>query len=104
MRMFLLIFGWLSVVGSLADFGLAGFSVYLAATDPAVAWGHTVETHLLDHVPILAWFVPLAYFVLPDAFADWIFALPSLVYFPVRGIVSWFLGGWFLRMARQMKN
>ncbi|MEM7281093.1 MAG: hypothetical protein AAF438_05655 [Pseudomonadota bacterium] len=64
----------------------------------------TVDSFLRDHVSFIYWVKQVAYFVLPRSFVDWLFALPALVYFPVRVVVSSVIGWWALAKANQLKK
>ena len=100
MRGFLLVFGWASLVGSIFDGAIAailGWLIYIGSVAPDI----TVDTHLKEHLPFLYWVRAFADAVLPTQVVSWIFALPALVYFPVRVITSLIIGGWALGAARR---
>ncbi|MGF1543595.1 MAG: hypothetical protein ACFB00_03680 [Parvularculaceae bacterium] len=100
MRLFLSFVGWSSVLGGLFDGAIAawlGVLIALGQATPDIA----VDVHLRDHLPFLYWVKPLAFAVLPDAFARWVFALPALVYFPIRILVSAAIGAWALAAVRR---
>jgi hypothetical protein len=58
----------------------------------------SLNTFLLQHVEILYWVKQVAYWVMPDWFASWLFNLPCLIYFPVRiamsGVISYWAFKW----------
>jgi len=102
MRNLLLWFGWISLVGSLADGAIALIVLGLAVTG-AADWTITVDAHLRDHLAWLYWVRAVAEFLFPQAFVEWLFGLPALVYFPVRVLMSVVIGWWALRAAARMR-
>lgn len=103
MRMFLVIFGWASVVGSIIDAALALFVLWIIA---AGAWsdpGLSMDAFLKHHLAFIYWVKQLAYYILPEGFVTWAFNLPALIVFPVRAIVSVFIGNWALAVAGRMR-
>lgn len=103
LRGFLLFIGWGSMASSVFDGALFAFLVWLAAGGQA-DWMMTLDAHLKDHVPWLYWVRDVAEFVMPMAVVEWLFALPAIVYFPVRILMSIVIGGWALSAARRMKG
>ncbi len=101
MRLFLLIIAWASVAGSVFDGLIAGWLVFLGAAGEA-PYGISVEAHLRDHFGIIYWVKDLALLILPDGFVVWLFALPALVYFPVRVAMGVVIGGLAFSAARRM--
>jgi len=101
MRQFLLILGWLSLVGSVFDAAIIAFLGWLVATDAATLT-ITVDTHLRDHLSFLYWVKGIAEFLFPQWLVVWVFDLPALVYFPIRVFSSVFVGYWALKVARRM--
>lgn len=103
MRTLLLWFGWLSVVGSLLDGAITAFLIIqIGLGDAPVAM--SVDAHLFKHLRFLYWIKDVGYFLLPDGFVDWIFALPALVYFPVRVVTSIIIGALALNAAANMNR
>ncbi len=101
MKATLRVFFWLLIIGSLADGALAAHAGFLVAVhgEPASL---PVDTHLRDFVPTLYWIKAIATMVLPDAIVRWLFALPSLVYFPARIVFSLALGLVLLLVSRRL--
>jgi len=102
MRMFLVGFGWASVIGSLFDGAIAAFVGALVALGREPI-GLSVDAHLRDHLPFIYWVKDVAYTVLPDGFVTWLFDLPALVYFPVRVAMSVVLGWAAFVFAARLK-
>jgi len=104
MRKFLLFIGWASVLGSLFDTLIAVHALVIIAGD---GWNNlmmSVDEHLRAHLTFLYWIKDVAYVILPNGFVDWIFALPALVYFPIRLVLSIVVGAWALSTARKMQQ
>ncbi len=104
MRSFLLFIGWASLVGSVLDVAVALFALWIVAnagwTEPALS----VDTLLRLHLSFIYWVKQIAFFLLPNGFVVWIFALPALVLFPLQAILSTLIGAWALSAARRMKK
>ena len=102
MRSFLVFVGWASLVGSVLDGAMALFALWIVAgggwAEPALS----VDTLLRTHLPFIYWVKQVAFYVLPNGFVGWVFALPALILFPVRGFVSTLVGAWALSAARRM--
>lgn len=101
MRLFLLIIAWASVAGSVFDGLIAGWLVFLGAAGEA-PYAISVDAHLRNHLAFLYWVKDLALLLLPDGFVVWLFALPALVYFPVRVAMSVVIGGLAFSAARRL--
>lgn len=102
MRTFLLFLGWVSLVGSLFDGAIAAFLAWLIVAGEALI-DISVDMHLKDHLSFVYWVKGVAYMLFPETFVDWLFALPAMIYFPVRVAVSIVIGAWLLQMARRMR-
>lgn len=103
MRGVLLFFGWASFVGSIVDGAIAVFALWIIVSASEPLFAMTVDQHLREHLHFIYWVKQVGYFVLPDGFVNWLFALPALVAFPVRVVASAALGGWALSVAKRMK-
>lgn len=99
MRTVLAFIGYILLFGAAANGAMALAAVYFAATG-AADWGASVETLMRDHTPFLMWTKPVADAILPTHVADFFFATPALVLFPVRAIVAFLLGSWALKSSR----
>ncbi len=102
MRRFLLIFGWLSVVGSVGDGLIALYALWIVGAAGWINTGIAVGPLLEQHLPVLLWVKDVAKFVLPGNVVSWIFALPALIYFPVRVLTGCVIGWWALAAANKM--
>lgn len=102
MKKALIIFAWVSIVGSFGDGLIALYCFYLALFDTAVGFGIGVEDLIRNHISFLLWVKEIAYYVLPSEIAHWIFSLPALVYFPIRVFSSLVIGWWILRIAEKI--
>jgi len=45
----------------------------------------------------------VAFYVMPQSFANWLFGIPAVIYFPVRILMSLIIGWWALKKAAQLK-
>lgn len=91
MRAFLLFIGWASIVGSVADGAILVWVLALAVAG-AVEWSVTVDAFLQTNMQPLYWVKQLAFYVLPQDVVVWLFALPAVVYFPSRILLSGVIG------------
>jgi len=103
MKASLRIFFWLLIIGSLADGALAAHAGYLVTVQGEPS-SLPVDTHLRDFVPALYWVKTIAAMVMPDTIVRWLFALPSLVYFPARIVFSLALGLVVLFISRRLTS
>ena len=101
MRTTLFTIGYLSWFGSLFDSGLVAYHLYLFATGEMELTA-SLYTFFHEHLTWLLWVKDIAYAILPHDFVDWVFALPNLVYFPIRIIISMMAGSYCLKWARGM--
>ena len=102
LRKLLLFVGWSSVVGSVGDgaLGLYALLVVYGGADPLIS----LDSFLKQHVEAIYWVKQVAYYVMPGDFVVWLFAIPALVYFPVRIVMSAVIGWWALRKAATMSS
>ena len=103
MRTFLLIIGWLLVIGSVVDGLITAFVLWLINEGAADFW-ISVDAHLRDHMSFIYWVKDIAYFVLPHPVVDWLFDLPAMIVFPARVVLSGIIGAWVFAVARRMKS
>ena len=98
LRRFLLILGWSSFIGSVADSLILLVAVWAVVGGEAV-WGLSMEALLRELIPWLYWVKQVAVQLLPEAFVSWLFTLPALVYFPIRIVTSVLIGWWAFAAA-----
>ena len=104
MRTFLLILGWASVVGSFGDGALGLYALWINFTNDWGLLNITVDDFLRSYVGLIYWVKQVAFYVLPENIVLWLFNLPALLYFPVRIIMSVFIGWWALAKAAKLSN
>lgn len=104
MKKGLIIFAWVSILGSVGDGLIALYAAYLAAFDLGVSLSISVENLIRDHINFLYWVKKIAYYVMPSNIVTWLFALPALIYFPIRVVTSIFIGWWVLKIAAKMPD
>ena len=102
MKKALIIFAWVSIVGSLGDGLIALYGFYLTQSNPIVSMGISVEELIRNHISFLLWVKEIAYYVLPTGVASWVFSLPAFVYFPIRVFSSVIIGWWALKIAAKI--
>ena len=98
----LIIFAWVSIIGSFGDGFIGLYGLILVFVDPVVTFTISVEELIKDHINFLYWVKNIAYLVLPKNVVAWVFSMPALVYFPARVITSLFIGYYVLKFARRM--
>tara|TARA_B100001013_G_scaffold56702_1_gene29748 strand:+ start:2224 stop:2553 length:330 start_codon:yes stop_codon:yes gene_type:complete len=63
----------------------------------------TNDIFVNEYLPKFYMFIkPLTYFIFPDAFADFIWSLPTVIHQILKAIVSTWLGLWMLPIAKGM--
>ena len=102
MRRFLLIFGWLSVIGSIGDGIISLYALWVVGSGGWANPGIQVGPLLEQHLPALYWVKDVARYVLPASVVTWVFNLPALVYFPVRVVMGCVISWWVLAKAKSM--
>ena len=102
MRLFLLILGWSSVVGSFGDGTLLLYALWIIGSSGWIELGMSMDDFLRQFVEIIYWVKQVAYYVIPHDFVTWLFGLPALIYFPVRIVMSVIIGWWALSKAAKI--
>ncbi len=102
MRTFLLWLGWASVVGSIGDGLIAALALVVAGNAGWALPGPSVEALLAGHLPALVWVKSVAVWTMPGGLVAWLFALPALVYFPARIVMSALIGWAAFVAARRL--
>ena len=102
MRLFLLVLGWSSIIGSFGDGAIGLYALWIIGSgDWADPWLQ-VGPFLQQHMTYIYWVKDVASHVMPAGVLAWLFGLPALVYFPARIAVSCVIGWWALSAARRM--
>ena len=104
MRAFLLFIGWSSVVGSFGDGGLGLYALWLTMTSNTVDASISLVVFLKNYVAFIYCVKSIAFAVMPQAFALWLFSVPALAYFPIRILMSIVIGWWALKKAASLKG
>lgn len=99
MRVVLLVIGWVLTFGAVANGAMALATLYFIGAGGFADWSMSVESLLTQHAPFLLWAKAVATSILPARLADFFFAAPALVVFPLRALVAGLLGRWALRAA-----
>ncbi len=100
-RKFLLTLGWLSAAGSVFDLLLAAYAAFLVFIEPAYDWRLSTEVLFRDHLTWLYWVKQLAYILFNEELITWAFSLPAMLFFAVRAVISFFIGGWAFKAAER---
>jgi hypothetical protein len=104
MRIFLLILGWSSVVGSFGDGALGLYALWINLFNDWSLLNISIDEFLKNYVQLIYWVKQVAFYVLPENIVLWLFNLPALLYFPIRIIMSVIIGWWALSKAAQLSN
>ncbi|MEM9173428.1 MAG: hypothetical protein AAGA84_12070 [Pseudomonadota bacterium] len=102
MRKFYLGLVGLTTFGSICDVLIIGVAIAVATLQPDIAWSISVDTLFQQFLSFIYWIKQLAYWVLPDSFVQWVFALPAIPYFAVRLVISVGIGWWAWRKAKAL--
>ena len=103
MRGFLLFVGWSSLVGSIGDAVLGLYALWVVSSVSTVELSLSLDNFLKHYVEFIYWVKHLAFYVMPNRLAKWLFDVPALAYFPIRIVVSVIIGWWALRKAEELK-
>lgn len=103
MRKFLLFIGWSSYIGSFFDAALGLYALWLVLTVVDVPLLIDLDTYIRDYVSIIYWVKQLAYYVMSTGVVTWLFAVPAVIYFPIRILMSLVIGYWALNKAEQLR-
>jgi hypothetical protein len=104
MKKALIIFAWVSILGSIGDGLIALYGGYLVIFDIGVNLSISVENLIRNHIGFLYWVKKIAYYVMPSNIVSWLFGLPALIYFPTRVLSSILIGWWVLKIASKMPD
>lgn len=104
MRIFLLVLGWSSIIGSVGDGALGLYAIWINYLNEWSLLDISLNDFLKEHVQFIFWVKQLASYVLPEGVVLWLFNLPALLYFPIRIIISMIVGWWALSKAESLSN
>ena len=100
-RTALLFVGWSGIVGSIIDGAITAVAIWFASTTNSAGYSMSVDSLFRDHLPWLYWVKQVAFSILPDELVTRLFAVPALILFPVRVVVSGLIGKWAFVVARR---
>jgi hypothetical protein len=89
------------IIGALANGAMALFTLAVVAQGGFSDFGVSVEAIMRENAPFLIWTRDAASAILPPHVADFFFAAPALVVFPLRAIVAGALGAFAFKAARR---
>ncbi len=92
-------FGCVSVIGAAVD-GVVAAALTLLITQGRATTAIRIDGHLADHFPHHYWIKDIADLALTERPALWVFALPVMVFFPVRIVLGLVIGAAALHAAR----
>ena len=101
MRGFLLFIGYSSYIGSMGDGLLA---LWVLISNELALLSLSLNDFLAQYVEFIFWVKRVAFYVMPQGFAKWLFGIPAVIYFPVRILMSLVIGWWALKKAAQLKS
>jgi len=104
MRGFLLFIGYSSYIGSLGDGLLGLYALWVLISNNLALLSLSLNDFLAQHVEFIFWVKQVAFYVMPQGLANWLFGIPALIYFPVRILMSVAIGWWALKKATQLKS
>jgi len=73
MKKAIIIFAWVSIIGSIGDGLIAIYCILLSVFQSSVEFNITVDQLLKDHIYFLYWAKQVAYLVMPHSFVNWLF-------------------------------
>ena len=103
MRSFLLFIGYSSYIGSMGDGLLGLYALWVLISNELALLSLSLNDFLAQYVEFIFWVMRVAFYVMPQGFAKWLFGIPAVIYFPVRILMSLVIGWWALKKAAQLK-
>ena len=98
MTRFLRVFAYVCIWSTPFQIGFCFWALAVVLSTDATVLSLTNDIFLSDHLPFLYRFVkPLSYFILPDAFANFLWSLPIVIHSLFKAVVSTWLGIWILK-------
>ncbi|OFX05591.1 MAG: hypothetical protein A3E78_05950 [Alphaproteobacteria bacterium RIFCSPHIGHO2_12_FULL_63_12] len=104
MRVVLLVVGWFLSLGAVLNALFAVIALWFIAQGQFAEPLLSVEALFRDHVPFMMWTKSAAAAILPAHLAEFFFAAPALVIFPLRAAVAGALGYLALKAAARMSQ
>ena len=104
MRSFLLFIGYSSYIGSMGDGLLGLYALWVLISNELALLSLSLNDFLAQYVEFIFWVKRVAFYVMPQGFAKWLFGIPAVIYFPVRILMSLVIGWWALKKAAQLKS
>ena len=103
MKGFLLVFAYLCIWSTPFQIGILLWALGIVLSTDATILSLTNDIFLSEYLPKFYMFIkPFTYFIFPDVFADFIWALPTFIHQLLKAAVSTWLGLWLLPIARRM--
>jgi len=103
MKKFLLFLGWSALVGGILDGLISVYAVYVISVNSDINLSLSVNLLFKNHISFLYPIKQFAYYIMYDKFVSRLFALPALVLFPFRVVVSAVIGKWAFKKAKSTK-
>ncbi|MDO6548703.1 hypothetical protein [Pseudoalteromonas carrageenovora] len=104
MRSFLLFIGYSSYIGSVGDGLLGLYALWVLIGNNLALLNLSLNDFLAQYVEFIYWVKQVALYVMPEGFANRLFGIPAVIYFPVRILMSLIIGWWALKKAEQLKT
>jgi hypothetical protein len=104
MKKFLLFIGWSALIGGVLDSLISVYAIFIIAFNNDVNVSLSVNILFKDYISFLYPIKQFAYYIMYDNFVFWLFALPALVLFPFRVIVSAIIGKWAFMEAKSIRK
>ena len=105
MKGFLLVIAYLCIWTTPFQIAFFFWGLGVGFTSEATVLSLTNAAFLSEFLPwFYAWLKPLTYFIFPDVFASFIWALPFTIHVFLKGFFSTWLGLWLLPIAKRMKG
>jgi hypothetical protein len=104
MRGFLLFIGYSSYIGSMGDGLLGLYALWVLISNELALLSLSLNDFLAQYVEFIFWVKQVALYVMRQGFANWLFGIPAIIYFPVRILMSLVIGWWAFKKAAQLKS
>jgi len=94
--------GWSALIGGILDSLISIYAVYIISTNSDLNLSLSVHLLIKNYISFLFPIKQFAYYIMYDKFVFWLFALPALVLFPFRVVVSAIIGKWAFMKAKSI--